>query len=171
MMKVRSLFLALFITAIGTGSAFADTFNFSFSGSTFSGSGQLNALNTGSGIFTIESASGTVDTGVGGNKSISLLAPNSFQGNDNILYYPSSANTSNPNAFFDLDGVSFLLSNGAEVNLFLRDGAILMRAGGNYVGEVASISVTATPEPSTFLLLGTGLGAGLIVVRRKAVFA
>jgi hypothetical protein len=174
MIKVHALLIALFLTAAGTGSAFADSFNFSFSGPLFSGSGQLIATDLGSDafgtnhIYGIDSATGTVDTGGASNSMLSLLSPNSYGHNDNLLYYPKSSFFAGN---FDTNGVSFLLSDGAMLNLF-SDAALLITSGGVESNQSVTIFVTSTPvattpEPSSLILLGTGFATGLVAVRRK----
>ena len=156
----------LFLLALLTTAASADTFSFSFTANDYSGSGIFQAtLNGTPGQYLINAVFGSVDTGNGTLRTISALLPvapdlNSFESNDNILFYPSRV-TGN---FFDRFGVSFALANGAEVNLF-NSASFLMRANGNVVQEKAIISVLATPEPSPILLLATGLFIGITILK------
>lgn len=167
-MKRFSLFLCgLMLAALP--SAFADTFNFSFTGSDFSGAGIFDAQATNNASrYRITDVSGTVDTGNGQNRVIAgILAPGSFGNNDNLLFFPARAN----GAFFDIQGVAFSLLNGAEVNLYSSASADLMRVNGNVISEIAAITVTpvasAVPEPGSMALLGTGALGVIGVVRRK----
>lgn len=148
--------------------AHADTYQFSFGSesSAFSGSGLLT---TGSAVapdeFLITSLSGTTRiTPNGPNLAIeTLLDPGSFPtlsnggsfpANDNFLFAPDGVGRPDENGF------SFLLSGGAQVNLF-DDGvgvnALLLADGGAPVYETVPLSITPTPEPSSFALLFTGL--------------
>jgi hypothetical protein len=114
-------------------------------------------------------------------------ALNPTYGFDN-LFYPSGgapvcsgSYTTGPANVFDDCGVDFLVTGGYEVNLFgwsasdgygLYDGVsssgVCFDCGPDNLGVPVTFTATAAPEPTTFLLLGTGL-PGLAVVRfRKA---
>jgi hypothetical protein len=162
----------------------ADTFDFTFgnSSSSFSGSG---VLTTGTleapGEYSISSVTGTAKTTPNGPNLFinSILAPgtfptisngNSFPANDNVLFVTKGIGS------LDGNGLSFILGNGAQINLYNPDGsaadALLERANGTDVSENVTISITAVapiPEPSSFALLCTGLlGVAGMVKRRLA---
>ncbi len=162
----RFAFAALALASLGSTAALADTFSFSFgtAGVTaFNGSGTLTGSLTAPGQYRITSVTGTTNTGNGTNRVISGVdGLNAFEGNDNILYMTPGS------FFFDDGGLSYGLANGAMVNLFLGSGEILQRVSGVTVSQSAPISVTAvTPEPSTLLLMGTGMLGTLGVLRRR----
>jgi hypothetical protein len=102
----------------------------------------------------------------------SLLAPNTFPPsfpptNDNLLIYPGTPHLT-------LGGVSFQLSDGADINLFFGGftgnptGYQLIGGPHNEAAELLTTFTTSpTPEPESLMLLGTG-ALGLIgVVRRR----
>jgi hypothetical protein len=157
--------IAILLVATASVAAHADTFNFSATGSSgqFSGSGTLTATPQGSGQFLITDISGTGVTG--------LIAPNSFRGNDNLLF-PSNTPT------VDRHGFSFTDVNGPDhfnVNIF-NEGTgyfAFLQDEDNFTQFVpvnfALSTLPAVPEPSTFLLMGTGLFGAAALLRRKIV--
>lgn len=58
---MRRSVILLFLCLLALGTAVADTFNFTYSGSLYSGSGTLVATNNGNGSFTATSGSGFFD--------------------------------------------------------------------------------------------------------------
>lgn len=156
--------------------AHADTFDFSFgtAANTFSGSGVLTGNLISPDEYQIIGVTGTTNTGT--NRTISnILAPGAFPtltnggtppSNDNLLFVSASGVGS-----FDEGGLSYELGNGAQINLFNQFDELLERAGGVLVTEDVPITITAvtsvTPEPSTFLLLTTGLLGMAGVIRKR----
>ncbi len=63
---------------------------------------------------------------------------------------------------------SIVLADGSQAPVLAGFSATLSDPNGFSDGDLALIDITETPEPSTWLLCGTGLG-GLILLRRKAL--
>jgi hypothetical protein len=142
----------------------ADTFNFAVSGSAggFSGSGILETTLNGSGEYLITGISATGVTGI--------IAPGGFNGNDNLLF-PTNTQT------LDANGFSFSAANGPDqfdVNVY-NDGTgyfAFFRDEDNFTATLpitfdVTPATSPVPEPSTLLLLGTGILGAAGAMRKK----
>jgi hypothetical protein len=171
--------LALLLT--GTATAHADTFAFTATGEfpSFlgSGSGTLTAVAdpTIANAFDVTGISGTVD----GNPIVGLLPC--------ATYDPSNPCLSTGNSFFydnllypdgvpplgllvlDSRGIGLDLGGGLESSYFASSSHIIsfMTNGPHDNGNPVGFSITAIPEPGSFVLLGTGLLGIAGTVRRR----
>jgi hypothetical protein len=162
MRRLFAVFAVLGALAIPA-AAHADTFDFSAIGSAggFSGAGTLTASPNGGGDFLITAITGTGVTG--------LFAPNGFNGNDNLLF-PTASPT------LDAHGFSFSAANGPDtfdVNLFNNgSGYFIFLTDEDNFNEIIPVTFTlsaATPEPSTLLLLVTGLVCVSSAARKRSL--
>jgi hypothetical protein len=141
-----ALAFAFFILPIA---ALADTFNFTYTGTSLNASGQLQTDPLLGGTYVITGITGTSN----GVSITALEPPNTFGGNDNLLQDPSLT--------LDFNGLAYLMANGELVNLFGTTDAQIEPVGQPITLDIGTLVISrptaATPEPSSLLLLSTGL--------------
>lgn len=142
--------------------AFADQFDFTITGSGISASGVFTATQESNGTYLVTSI-----TGLQNGLAMTLLAPNGYAANDNLLYLT-------PPPLLDIPGISFLAGS-IDYNIYF-DGSVYRECnnadnGACYVpaGVPIDFKVTAVPEPSSLAQFGSGLLVLLGVLFRRQI--
>lgn len=159
----------------------AETFAFTASapGSLFFASGTLigSVDPTDSSAFDITGVNGQVD-----GFALTLVTPGTSAGHNIAVKYPTATGTAYYNydnvvydtgASLDLYGLLFS-DNGDHANFYLQNGQYIFASDENNTGSPIAFTlldttspVAATPEPSSLLLLATGVFGTALVLRRR----
>jgi hypothetical protein len=157
---LRLIVPLLVLVAVFSTSAYADSFTFSYTGSGITASGILQTDSLVSGSYLITGLTGTRN-----GSAMTLLAPNAFAANDNLIFQ------SEPR--LDFAGFSYV-AGGTNYNVYYNtppccNGAVdyyETTVSGN-LGQQIRFSMSAVPEASSLALLASGLGLiGFVGVMR-----
>jgi hypothetical protein len=185
MKKISFVVIALATAFAITPAAKADSFSFDIAGNGISGFGTITFTPTSTpGVDHVTGITGSfTDSGAGiVNASITGLVPGSYSSSnptevpaasgwywefDNLFYSTGAAPGVNgypAGGLFDNWGMLFTVAGGDEVNIWgngannpYTAGDSMGLSNGSFSDSGTAVDFTATPEPSSLILLGTGL--------------
>lgn len=180
---VSTAALLLSCSLLLSSGARAESFTFTASGAsdgyTLSASGTLtgNVDPTNPTAYDITGVSGQVN-----GTSLTLVTPGTTAGNNIAVSYPTASGTAYynyDNVVYDtgasLDLYGLLFSDGTDhANFYLQNGQYIFANDADNTGFPVTFTlvdttsaVAATPEPSSILLLATGMCGSVLLLRRR----
>jgi hypothetical protein len=176
---VRRLITLSALLLCTAGFASAESFNFTYTGTigaATTASGTLITTAEGNGEFLVTG----ITNGLFDGKAItSILAPGATESytmdaNDNMLYYPAQVTGGifSSAGLIDYNGLGFSTAAG-EGNFYFNGSSYALSSNLGVADILGKFTLTPdvapTPEPSSIILLGTGLLGSLGVLRRKVM--
>jgi hypothetical protein len=157
--NILAAFVCLLFSTISIVNIHADVFDWTYTGTSFDGSGTVDATSLGSGTYLATNIAGVFD-----NLNITGLYPNELPLNQYLFPGQTPLISDFPS---DGDGgISFITSDSTQWTLSSTLTGYSSFANDSR-NDAGVFTLTAVPEPSTYALLGIGVIGMLMALRRK----